>query len=170
MKAQKFSLLIVDDDEDDRFFLEKAFHALGPYYQIHTIADGDEGIAYIQGSGKYKNREEFQFPSYIITDLKMSPGNGFDLLNFIKKNPALSIIPVVMLSSSCDPDDIRHAYLLGASSYFTKPSSHVQLRSLVKSIHEYWSQCQVPAVDEEGFAVATDSKGKAGEPFPKPNC
>jgi CheY-like chemotaxis protein len=169
MKAQKFSLLIVDDDEDDRFFLEKAFHALGPHYQIHAITDGDEAIAYIQGLGKYRNREDFQFPSYIITDLKMSPGNGFDLLNFIKKNPALSIIPVVMLSSSCDPDDVRHAYLLGASSFFTKPSSSAQLGSLVKSIHEYWSQCQVPAVDEEGFAVQTNSKGKAGEPFPKPN-
>src|SRR6476620_11205252 len=122
MKAQKFSLLIVDDDENDRFFLERAFQKLGAYYRITALHDGDEAIAFIKGEGKFHDRTAFQFPSYIVTDLNMSPGNGFLLLNFIKQNPALSIIPVVMLSSSTDPDDIRHAYLLGASSFFTKPT------------------------------------------------
>jgi CheY-like chemotaxis protein len=168
MKAQKFSLLIVDDDKHDRFFLERAFQKLGAYYRIHALTDGSEAIAFIRGEGKYEDRTEFQFPSYIITDLKMSPGDGFTLLDFIKKNPALSIIPVVMLSSSSDPDDIRHAYLLGASSYFTKPSDHGQLTELIKSIHDYWSKCQVPAVNDEGYAIITNSIGKAGEPYPKP--
>src|SRR6185436_13282556 len=102
MKAQKFSLLIVDDDENDRFFLERAFQQLGPYYRIHALTSGDEAVDYIQGNGKYEDRKQYQFPSYIITDLKMAPKDGFFLLNFIKKNPALSIIPVVMLTSSDD--------------------------------------------------------------------
>jgi CheY-like chemotaxis protein len=168
MKAQKFSLLIVDDDEHDRFFLERAFQKLGPYYKIHAMHDGDEAIQFIKGEGKYENRKEFQFPSYIITDLKMRPGDGFKLLDFIKKHPALSIIPVVMLSGSSDTDDIRHAYLLGASSYFTKPSDSDELTKLIKSIHDYWTQCQVPAVNEDGFALMTSSVGKAGEDYPKP--
>jgi CheY-like chemotaxis protein len=168
MKAQKFTLLIVDDDENDRFFLEKAFQKLGPYYRIHGLTNGEEAIAYIKGEGKYADRGTFQFPSYIITDLKMAPANGFDLLHFIKQNPAMSIIPVIMLSGSSDTDDIRHAYLLGVSSYFTKPATPAEVTGLAKSIHDYWSQCQVPAVDESGFAVLTDSRGKAGERFPKP--
>src|SRR5689334_22052068 len=106
MKATKFTILIVDDDENDRFFLESAFQNLGPYYKIHALANGDAAIAYIKGEGEYKDRVRFQFPSYIITDLKMGPGDGFHLLEFIKKNPALSIIPVVMLSGSEDADDI----------------------------------------------------------------
>jgi DNA-binding response OmpR family regulator len=98
----------------------------------------------------------------------MAPGDGFRLLDFIKKNPALSIIPVVMLSGSEDPDDIRHGYLLGASSFFTKPNTPEGVIALAKSIHDYWSQCQVPAVDENGFALMTDSRGKAGESYGKP--
>jgi CheY-like chemotaxis protein len=168
MKAQKFTLLIVDDDENDRFFLQKTFHKLGKEYRIHAMSDAEEAIAYIKGNGKYADRKEFQFPSYIITDLKMSPKDGFHLLDYIKKHRALSIIPVVMLSGSDDTDDIRHAYLLGASSYFTKPRDLDGLGILVGKIHEYWAQCQVPAVDEDGFALMTNSQGKAGERYGKP--
>jgi len=168
MKATKFTILIVDDDDNDRFFLQKAFQKLGPYYKIHALVNGDEAIAYIKGEGKYKDRAQFQFPSYIITDLKMTPGDGFHILEFIKKNPALSIIPVVMLSDSEDPDDIRHSYLLGASSFFTKPSTPEELTALVEHIHNYWSECEVPEVDTEGYALGTSSVGKAGARYPKP--
>jgi CheY-like chemotaxis protein len=92
----------------------------------------------------------------------MFPKDGFHLLDHIKKHPALSIIPVVMLSSSSDADDIRHAYLLGASSFFTKPADAVSLSLLLKKIHEYWAECQVPALDSDGYALMTNSFGKAG--------
>jgi DNA-binding response OmpR family regulator len=71
-------------------------------------------------------------------------------------------LAVVMLTTSDDPDDIRQAYLLGASSYFTKPQDHQSLRELLKKIHEYWAECEVPEVDEAGYAVTTDSRAKAG--------
>jgi CheY-like chemotaxis protein len=168
MKAQKFTLLVVDDDANDCFFIERAFQRLGPYYKIHSLPSGNEAIAFINGDGQYADRTRFQFPSYVITDLKMQPGDGFDLLNHIKSHPALSIIPVVMLSGSEDPDDIRHAYLLGASSFFTKPTRPEDLSILINDIHHYWAQCQVPAVDRDGYALLTDSVGKAGARFQKP--
>ncbi|HUR46928.1 MAG TPA: response regulator [Candidatus Saccharimonadales bacterium] len=168
MKAQKFTLLIVDDDQNDRFLIERAFKSLGPYYRIHALENGNEAIRYIKGEDEYSDRSKYQFPSYIITDLKMTQGDGFDLLNYIKTHPALSIIPVVMLSGSEDLDDIRQAYLLGVSSYFTKPSPTEDLAMLIRNIHNYWSQCQVPAVDGDGYALMTDSTGKAGERFSKP--
>jgi len=168
MKAQKFTLLIVDDNPNDRLILETAFQKLGFRYRIHALSGADEAIAYIKGEGKYENRREYQFPSYIITGLKMFPKDGLHLLDYIKKHPALSIIPVVMLSSSEDPDDIRHAYLLGASSFFTKPGNHNSLEALLKKIHEYWAECQVPAVDDEGYALMTNSYGKAGGRYGKP--
>ena len=169
MKAQKFTLLIVDDDKNDRFFIEAAFHKLGVQYRIHAMSDADEAIAYIKGEGKYEDRKQYQFPSYIITDLKMFPKDGFYLLDYIKKHPAISIIPVVMLSSSDDPDDIRHAYLLGASSFFTKPGDTNSLTILLKKIHEYWADCQVPAVDTDGYALMTNSYGKLGDRYAKPS-
>ena len=169
MKAQKFTLLMVDDDANDRFFLQTVFQSLDGRYRVQGLSSGNEAIAYLKGEGRFHDRDEFQFPSYIITDLKMPDGDGFHLLEFIKKNPALSIIPVVMLSGSQDPDDIRHAYLLGASSFFSKPLSTQELRNLITSIHGYWAQCEVPAVDEDGYAILTDSTGRAGERYLKPS-
>jgi len=98
----------------------------------------------------------------------MSAGDGFAILDFLRKNPELSVIPVVMLSSSDDPDDIRQAYLLGASSYFVKPHAPLELRTLLKKVHEYWVGCEVPEVDESGYAIATNSRGRPGARFPKP--
>lgn len=168
MKAQKFTLLVVDDDEDQRVLIQRQFKSLNSQYSIQALSSGDEAIAYLRGDGKFKDRERYEFPNYIITDLSMSHGDGFDILSFLKSNPALSVIPVVMLSSSDDPDDVRQAYLLGASSYFMKPGTLDGLRDLLRKIHEYWIGCEVPEVDSEGYAVETNSKGKRGERFTKP--
>jgi len=168
VKAQKFTVLVVDDSEDDRFFIERSLHQLKPDYRIIGLASGNEAIAYIRGDGQYADREMFQFPSYVITDLKMPDGDGFELLDFIKQNPALSIIPVVMLSASQDTDDIRQAYLLGASCYFAKPSAPQEMSDLIKRIHDYWSACEVPAVDQDGYALITDSGGKLSDRYAKP--
>src|SRR5688500_14545735 len=143
MKAKKFTLLIVDDDEDQRFLFKKAFEGLSIEYRVQLASDGEEAIAYLKGQGKYHDRKQYEFPSYILTDLKMSPGDGFHILEFLKETPALSVIPVVMLSTSTDADDIRQAYLLGASSYFVKPASVPEIRALLKKIHDYWSECEV---------------------------
>jgi CheY-like chemotaxis protein len=168
MKAQKHTLLIVDDDEDQRFFFKKTFESLGTKYKLQLAANGDEAIAYIKGQGKFADRTQFEFPSYILTDLQMEPGDGFHVLQFIKENPALSIIPVVMLSSSDDSDDIRQAYLLGVSSFFTKPPNMNALRALLEKIHHYWTECEVPEVDAEGYATPTNSRGRPGARYTKP--
>ena len=168
MKAQKFTLLIADDDEDERAFVEREFKALHAQYKIQGVSSGNEAIAYLKGEGKFSDREKFEFPSYIITDLGMSDGDGFAVLEFIKDHPALSVIPVVMLSSSDDSDDVRQAYLLGASSFIMKPAFTTGLRQLVRKIHEYWTDCEVPEVDADGYAVDTNSRGKRGERFTKP--
>ena len=160
--------MIVEDDEDQRIFLQKSFEALGTNYTVQALSSGDEAIAYLTGEGRFANRAEFQFPSYILTDLKMPDGDGFHVLEFIKKNPALSVIPVVMLSTSEDPDDVRHAYLLGASSYLVKPAGLAALSALLNKVHEYWAECEVPQVDESGYALNTESRGKLGERYTKP--
>ena len=141
---------------------------MGTKYKVQLAVNGDDAIAYLKGDGKYSDRSQFEFPSYILTDLKMAPGDGFNILQFIKENPALSIIPVVMLSSSDDDDDIRHAYLLGASSFFVKPVGLNALQALLQDIHNYWTKCEVPQVDADGYATDTDSYGKAGARYTKP--
>jgi CheY-like chemotaxis protein len=168
MKSEKRTLLIVEDDEDHRLFIETAFCSLDTGYRIFALEGGNEAVAYLKGQGKFSDRAAVPFPSCIITDLKMPDGDGFTILDFLKSNPALSVIPVVMLSTSDDSDDVRHAFLLGVSSFFVKPVAQEQLRSLLRKIHEYWLEGQVPEIDADGYAVETSSKGKAGERFSKP--
>jgi CheY-like chemotaxis protein len=95
MEETKPTLLIVEDDEDQRLFIETAFRSLGTCYGIHSLEGGNEAVAYLKGEGKYHDRGAFQFPSYVITDLRMPEGDGFTILNFLKSNPALSVIPVM---------------------------------------------------------------------------
>jgi CheY-like chemotaxis protein len=168
MKAQKYTLLIVDDDEDQRFLAQHTFEVLAIRYKVQLAANGNEAIAYLKGEGRYANRKRFEFPSYILTDLQMHPGDGFHLLEFIKGHPALSIIPVVMLSTSDDADDIRQAYLLGASSFFVKPTSLAALKVLLRKIHDYWTECEVPEVDKDGYALPTSNINRLGSRYKKP--
>jgi CheY-like chemotaxis protein len=168
VKAQKYTLLIIDDDPDQRLLAKRTFEALATKYKVQLAANGNEAIAYLKGEGAFADRKKFEFPSYILTDLKMTPGDGFHVLEFIKDHPALSIIPVVMLSSSDDADDIRQAYLLGASSFFVKPIGLAPLKALLRKIHDYWTECEVPEVDMDGYAVQTNDTGRLGARYKKP--
>jgi AmiR/NasT family two-component response regulator len=74
-------------------------------------------------------------------------------------------LPTVVLTASSDLDDIKKAYMLGASSYHVKPLSPEGLRHLLKVLHNYWMTCEVPEVDSTGRQLHTDSQGKLGERF-----
>jgi len=117
------------------------------------------------GEGKYADRQKFTYPTFIMTDLKMPKVDGFAVLEFLKKNPEWKIIPAVVLSASCDLDDIKKAYMLGASSYHVKPQDTEPLRQQLKILHDYWLTCEVPQVDTTGKQVETNSDGKLGEKF-----
>ena len=94
------------------------------------------------------------------------PGtDGFAVLEHLKNNPEWAVIPTVVLSGSRDHDDIKRAYLLGASSYHVKPGSVEALRQQLKVLHDYWMTCEVPEVDSTGRQLPTESKGKLGERF-----
>jgi CheY-like chemotaxis protein len=165
VKARKFTLLIVDDSEADRYLLTRAFRKHTSVYRVQAVSCGREALEYIAGQGQYADRQKYEFPSYIITDLKMPDGDGFEILCRVRSNRALSIIPVIMLSGSADLDDIRQAYEFGASAYFVKPATSEALENLVRKIHDYWSECEVPEVDSHGVAMMTTSEGKASARF-----
>ena len=168
MTKYESTILVVEDEPHDQTLIEKAFRDLGLTGAIHVVNDGLEAIAYMMGEGKYADRAQYPYPTFIITDLKMPGADGFDVLQHLKANPAWAIIPTVVLSASTDPDDIRTAYLLGASSYHVKPAGFNELRSQLKILHDYWMTCQIPEVDVSGKQLLTESKGKLGERFPQP--
>jgi CheY-like chemotaxis protein len=161
------TILIVEDDKNDQFLIERAFRKMGVTDPIRLVDDGAEAIAYMMGDGKYADRKTFEYPTFIITDLKMPIRDGFDVLNHLKSHPSWAVIPTVVLSASSDLDDIKKAYLLGASSYHVKPSNSEKLYEQLAVLHAYWLTCEVPAVDVTGKQMPTDSRGKLGERFHK---
>lgn len=165
MRKYHTTIMIVDDDDNDRFLIQRAFKAIGVTDPIHTINGGLEAIAYMMGEGKYADRSKYAYPTFISTDLKMPDADGFAVLEHLKNNPEWAVIPTVVLTGSRDLDDIKKAYMLGASSYHVKPGAPEDLRKLLKILHEYWMSCEVPEVDSSGRQLRTDSQGKLGERF-----
>lgn len=165
MKTYHATIMVVDDDQNDLFLIERAFRKIGVTDPIRTVGGGREAIAYMMGEGKYADRKEYAYPTFITTDLRMPDIDGFSVLQHLKKNPEWSIIPTVVLTSSNDLDDIKKAYMLGASSYHVKPNSAEALQKQLKVLHDYWLTCEVPQVDSSGRHLRTESSGKLGERF-----
>jgi CheY-like chemotaxis protein len=169
MKKYHSTILIVDDNPNDLLFMEKAFREIGVTDPIQKASGGQEAITYMKGEGKFSDRTRYAYPTFITIDLKMPETDGFAVLAFLQENPEWAVIPTVILSSSRDPDDIKKAYMLGASSYHVKPNSLDGLRELLRILHEYWMTCEVPEVDITGRQVPTNAEGKLGERFVQPS-
>src|SRR5688500_4207316 len=130
MKKYYATILVVEDDRNDQILIERAFRKIGVTDPIQVVADGAEAIAYMMGEGKYSDREKFAYPTFVVTDLKMPKADGFAVLEFLKGNPQWSVIPTIVLTASSDVDDIKKAYMLGASSYHVKPHAPEELQNL----------------------------------------
>jgi CheY-like chemotaxis protein len=168
MKKYFATILVVEDDENDQWLIERALRAAGVASPIHVARDGAEAIAYMMGEGKFADRQKFAYPTFVMTDLKMPKADGFNVLEFLRGNPEWAIIPTVVFTSSCDRDDIKKAYMLGASSYHIKPHDPAQLRQLLATLNAYWMTCEVPEVDQTGKQLETNSEGKLGERYTQP--
>ena len=168
MKKYFATILVVEDDKNDHFLIERALRAAGVVGPIHVMCDGAEAIAYFMGEGKFANRQTYAYPTFVMTDLKMPKVDGFAVLEFLKGNPEWAIIPTVVFTASADRDDIKKAYMLGASSYHVKPHDPAALRDLIAKLNAYWLTCEVPEVDSTGKQLETNSAGKLGERFTQP--
>ena len=168
MKKYFATILVVEDDKNDQFLIERALRAAGVLGPIHVASDGTEAIAYFMGEGKFANRQTYAYPTFVMTDLKMPKVDGFGVLEFLKGNPEWAIIPTVVFTASADRDDIKKAYMLGASSYHVKPQDPAALLQFVATLNAYWLTCEVPEVDSTGKQLPTSSAGKLGERFTQP--
>jgi len=152
-------LLIVENDEDDRFLIHRALTAIGFDRPVQMITTAAEAIAYIEGRGRYSNRSAFPYPSLIMIDLEMPVADGFVVLEYLRSHPESAIIPTVVFSGSVEPYDVKKSYLYGASAYHEKPHDFHELQALLRSLLDYWMRCRVPEVDSDGRQIAV-SPGK----------
>ena len=132
------TILHVEDDSNDALLFEHACHKAGMDINLQVVDDGEQAQAYLQGADQFQNRSEHPFPELIVLDLKLSLINGFEVLSWMRNEKKLRRIPVIVLSSSNRPSDVKRAYDLGANSFLVKPVAFDALVNLVKGIQEYW--------------------------------
>jgi len=153
------TVLIVEDDADEAFLLQRAFREHGLMHSPHIVHNGQEGIDYINSQGRFSDRERYRFPSLIILDLKMPGMDGFKVLEWIQEHPDFRVIPTIIWSASSDPRDVKHAYCLGANGYLRKPSKFEDLKSMLGRALAHWDDCLKPMTNP-GAPTCSDLKGR----------
>jgi len=129
------TVLIADDDEDDRFFALEALKENRHITDVRTVNDGEELMDYLHQRGQFTDAER---PVLILLDLNMPKKDGREALQEIKSSPRLQNIPIVVLTTSQSEDDILKSYELGVNSYITKPVSFDGLVNVMKALGQYW--------------------------------
>jgi len=138
MMKSEYCILVAEDDDNDFMLLRRAFDKSGSKQRLERVMDGLQAIDYLEGKGAFTDRLKFPSPDILIVDLKMPRMTGLELLSWIRDHPQYRVIPTLIMSSSDQQVDIAKAYDLGANTYFVKPSDFETLRTLVKSIGDYW--------------------------------
>jgi CheY-like chemotaxis protein len=131
------TILIAEDDPDDRLLTREAFSESRPANRVDFVHDGEELLDYLNHRPPYDDAQRYPRPSLILLDLNMPRMDGREALRALKAEPRLRDIPVVMLSTSCDEEDIRRSYADGVNSFISKPASFNGLLDVVRSLGDY---------------------------------
>ena len=137
-KREALTVLVADDDEDDRSFIRKAWNKSRAANDLRFVNDGEELTEYLNHSGKYSDPASAPRPAVILLDLNMPKKDGREVLREIKANPELRHIPVIVLTTSQVDEDICRSYDLGANSYITKPVTFGALVNVLQVLGKYW--------------------------------
>jgi CheY-like chemotaxis protein len=131
-------ILQIEDDGNDVFFLEHAFRTAGIAAPLRVARDGQEAIDYLSGTGAFADRARHPWPCLVLLDLKLPRKNGFEVLQWIRGQPGLALLTVIVLTSSARQEEIDRCYSLGANSFIVKPSQLEERLELAKLIQNYW--------------------------------
>ncbi len=132
------TILLADDDEDDRMMGREALEESKLANDLHMVEDGEELLDYLYRRGRYSDPASSPRPGLILLDLNMPRKDGREALKEIKADPELRQIPVVVLTTSKAEEDIFRTYDLGVNSFITKPVSFEGLVNVMKSLAHYW--------------------------------
>lgn len=138
IKNDRQIILMAEDDEDDRLLTIEAFKEARVSNPLRFVKNGEELLDYLCRRNQYAEANSAPRPSLILLDLNMPKKDGREVLHEIKTNPLLRQIPVVILTTSRDEQDIALAYELGANSFISKPVSFEALVRVIKILASYW--------------------------------
>jgi CheY-like chemotaxis protein len=132
------TILLVEDIDDDVFFLKRALRDAKIAHPLQIVVDGQQALDYLEGKSEYADRDKFPLPFLVLLDLKLPYVMGLDVLKWIRQRREFDAMLVVVLTSSQQDSDLTATYRLGGNSYLIKPPSREKILELVKSLGEYW--------------------------------
>jgi CheY-like chemotaxis protein len=138
MGANGATILHVEDDPNDVLLIGRAFRKAELAAQIQVVNDGEQAVQYLGGTHAFAQREKFPLPALVLLDLKLPRKSGIEVLEWIRAQPGLRRLPVIMLTASKQPVDVNRAYDLSVNAYLVKPVNFDALVELVKTIDKFW--------------------------------
>jgi CheY-like chemotaxis protein len=132
------NVLLVEDNSTDALMVRRAFRKANLTAPLEVVGDGDQAVDYLAGQGAYADRARFPLPVLVLLDLKLPRRSGLEVLDWLRHQPGLRRMPVVVLTSSRESTDVGRAYDLGANSYLVKPMDFDPLLEMIQALGLYW--------------------------------
>lgn len=145
MSSASFTgVLYAEDDENDAFFMRRAFGKLRHPPALRIVPDGRKAVDYLSGVGNFADRAAHPLPQLLLLDIKMPYLTGREVLTWVRQQPAFAQLPVVMLTSSTQTGDIEYCRKAGANAFLVKPSQAERLSELAQSIATLCETVRMP--------------------------
>ncbi|AFZ17548.1 response regulator [Allocoleopsis franciscana] len=139
------TILIVEDNPADILLIQRAFRQADlSHISLQIVRDGDAAVLYLSGEGEYSDRECYPLPMLMLLDLKLPRRSGHEVLEWIRQQPDLKRLPVIMLTSSRETLDVNQSYDLGVNSYLVKPIGFTALVEMLRTLNLYWLMLNEP--------------------------
>jgi two-component system, response regulator len=132
------SILLVEDTADDEHLVKRVLTKSNLIYNLSVVRDGAEALDYLFGTGVHAQRDTTQMPAVVFLDLKLPKISGLEVLRRIRANARTQQLPVVILSSSQEEQDLIQSYNLGANSYVRKPVDFTEFTDAIQQMGFYW--------------------------------
>jgi CheY-like chemotaxis protein len=131
-------ILLVEDNEDDVLMIRKAFDKGQIDNPLFVVSDGGQALAYLAGTAAFADRRTYPLPDVILLDLALPGMDGFAVLRWVRAQPQLADVPVVVLTGLQSAQNLERAYSLGANSFLTKPEDFQDVVKLVREFAAEW--------------------------------
>jgi len=158
----KQTILLVDDSENDLLLMRAAFELAETNPPLQEVRNGEEAIAYLRGDGPYGDRARYPLPAIMLLDLNMPRKNGFDVLSWVRSQPKIKRLTVIILTASMRTEDVERAFDLGASSFLVKPSELNALATMMRCLCDWVRINHFPPLGE-ALPVRAILKGSIAE-------
>jgi len=143
VSGRAIRVLLVEDDPNDIVLTRRAFRKVELPEPIAIVEDGEQAVAYLGATGEFADRRAHPLPDLVLLDLKLPRMTGLEVLAWLRQQPSLQRLPVVVLTSSREISDVNRAYELGVNSYLSKPVTFDSLARIVSDLDRYWGELNV---------------------------